>query len=138
MSFVIMRPPAQDDDRCFAEMTEIQFARVTTDGGFWKAGDSGIGNFFGRAQLRQRVMKSAAKNDGERRSQRRKLLQPRGGGFGINVIRHGGMTLTDSAEKFNALPSLCARSKNSLASQPEKCRLASQFYDKQRKPDFIF
>ena len=69
MTFVKMRPPAQDQHRRFAEMPEIQFARVADDGRFGEAGDFGVGNFFVHAQFRQRVMKAAAEHDGERRAQ---------------------------------------------------------------------
>jgi hypothetical protein len=50
-----------------------------------KAGDFGVGNFFGHIQFRQRVMKAAAEHDGERRAQRRNLFEPRGGGFGVGL-----------------------------------------------------
>jgi hypothetical protein len=51
-------------------VAEIQFTRMAADGWFGEAEDFGVGNFFDYAQFRQRVMKSAAEHDGERRAQR--------------------------------------------------------------------
>lgn len=83
-------------------MPEIQFARMAPDGRFGEAGDLGVGDFFPHAQFRERVVKSAAEHNGQRRPQRRKFFQPCGGGCGARWMMHWAVTLTDAPEKFNA------------------------------------
>jgi predicted outer membrane lipoprotein len=51
----------------------------------------------------QRVMKAAAEHDGERRAQRRNFFEPRGGGLGVGLAWHCGLTLADAAAIFNAM-----------------------------------
>src|SRR5581483_10745991 len=114
VAFVKMCASTQDNDRRFAQVAKIQFARVAADGRFGEAGDFGVGNFFGYAQFRQHVMKAAAEHDGERRTQRRNFFESRGGGLGTELIHFEIAAFTSFL-----ISSLSLRSARSIALSPK-------------------
>src|SRR5262249_27409263 len=69
MPFVKMSAAAQDDYRRAAEGAKKQFAGVSADRWFEKAGDFGVRHFFLHAQFGENMVKSAAEDEGERGAQ---------------------------------------------------------------------
>jgi hypothetical protein len=82
-SFIIMGPPAQDQNRGAGEMAKTNFSGVTADGGPGETGDFGKGYFPVQTQFGERMMKTAAEHDGQGGPESGNRFQAGGGGFRV-------------------------------------------------------